>query len=143
MVAAAEKAIKLMSKRLVGADGQSSASAAEELYWAHATIAEALIGLSDRKGERAFEKAKTYAAADWMIATTEGQIEKLKALRASERYFAEWRTLASTPSLTMVMSNERCRSRRPANQVAHKRTPVNQDKGAFSIVFQLVDRNSY
>lgn len=82
VLAAAEKAIELMSERLVGADGQPSAGAAEELYWAHATIAEALIGLGDRKGDQALEKAKTYAGSDWMIATTLGQIEKLKALRA-------------------------------------------------------------
>ncbi|MER8777021.1 tetratricopeptide repeat-containing protein [Mesorhizobium sp. M0977] len=83
VVTAAEKAIKLISERLVGADGQPSASATEELYWAHATIAEALIGLGDQKGENAFEQAKTYAVADWMIDTTVGQIGRLKALRAT------------------------------------------------------------
>jgi hypothetical protein len=82
VITAAEKAITLMSDRLVGVDGQPSTSVAEELYWAHATIAEALIGLGDPKGDQALEKAKTYAVADWMIAGTLGQIEKLKALRA-------------------------------------------------------------
>ncbi|MBY5904161.1 DUF4071 domain-containing protein [Rhizobium leguminosarum] len=53
----------------------------ETLYWPQATLAEALIGLKDPRGDTELEKAKQMASAAWMIEATLRQIEELKKLR--------------------------------------------------------------
>lgn len=59
-----------------------SASTREELYWAHAPRAEALIALGDPEGKAALKAADALGAAAWMIKTTHKQIEKLTAFPA-------------------------------------------------------------
>ncbi|UVK55365.1 hypothetical protein DBIPINDM_001873 [Mesorhizobium sp. AR02] len=83
VIKAAEKAIDLIRKRLVGVDGKTSASANDELYWAHATLAEALIGLGDPRGDAVLKAAAALGVAAWMNETTLEQIKKLRALRAT------------------------------------------------------------
>lgn len=54
---------------------------AEEHYWVLATVAEAWTGLGDdAKAEEAFEAAKALKPADWMTASTQEQLVRLREL---------------------------------------------------------------
>ena len=62
--------------------GSQSDAHKDELYWALASVAEALIALGDPQGPEALEEAKRHARAQWMVDTTVNQIERVKKLRA-------------------------------------------------------------
>jgi hypothetical protein len=53
----------------------------DELYWTHASLAEALIALDDPTGPVELERAKRQARAAWMTDATLKQIERIKELR--------------------------------------------------------------
>jgi hypothetical protein len=55
---------------------------AEERYWVEATHAECLIALDDPTGEDLMKKALASAPAAWMAATTQDQLDRVKALLA-------------------------------------------------------------
>ena len=56
----------------------------DETYWVRATIAEAYFGIGDNiEGERFLKEALEVAPVDWMKATTNDQIQRLKTLRAN------------------------------------------------------------
>jgi MAP3K TRAFs-binding domain len=71
-------------KRLLseGVKGASEERRREEEYWIRATLVEALFGLGDvAKSEAEFAAAKQGHPETWMIATTEEQLTKLRALQ--------------------------------------------------------------
>jgi hypothetical protein len=66
-----------------GIKGESQRSVAEQQYWVRATLVEALYGLGRiDEAEAAFAEAKqmTPAPESWMVASTEEQLGKLKAM---------------------------------------------------------------
>jgi hypothetical protein len=52
----------------------------EKLYWVLATLGEALVGLGDPRAEPELAKAYAIAPHDWMVQTTQAQIDALKQL---------------------------------------------------------------
>jgi hypothetical protein len=81
VVEAAEKALNSLSEQFEQTRDGDTEVIRETLYWPQATLAEALIGLRDPRGETELEKAKQMGSAAWMIDTTLRQIEDLKKLR--------------------------------------------------------------
>jgi len=56
----------------------------EKRYWVLATLAEARIGLEEEAlGQQRLEEAFAAAPEEWMKHTTQGQVNKLKALLAA------------------------------------------------------------
>ena len=82
VVAAARQEADLIVQRLAK-DGWLSATATEQLYWAKATYAEALLGLDDPAGQAALKEAIALdGVSQWMINTTMDQVSALKQLRS-------------------------------------------------------------
>ncbi len=81
VVEAAEKALNSLTEQFEQKRDGATEVIKETLYWPQATLAEALIGLGDPRGETELEKAKHMASAAWMIDTTVRQINDLKKLR--------------------------------------------------------------
>ncbi|NZD66265.1 DUF4071 domain-containing protein [Rhizobium sp. WYCCWR 11290] len=79
VVDAAEKALNSLPEQFEQTEDRGTK--VMTLYWPQATLAEALIGLDDPRGEKELEKAKQMASATWMVDTTLRQIEDLKKLR--------------------------------------------------------------
>ncbi len=53
----------------------------EERYWLLATLQEASMGIGDEDEAAQWgEQAREVASAEWMIASVQGQLEKLKAV---------------------------------------------------------------
>jgi hypothetical protein len=63
-------------------DKVSTPALLEERYWAGASLAEALVGLGDAKGNALLEQVLASAPEPWMADTTRKQIGELKALLA-------------------------------------------------------------
>ncbi|TBB38502.1 DUF4071 domain-containing protein [Rhizobium ruizarguesonis] len=79
VVDAAEKALKLLAEQFKQTEDRGTK--VMTLYWPQATLAEALIGLHDPRGEIELEKAKQMEPAEWMVEITLQQIEDLKRMR--------------------------------------------------------------
>jgi len=83
VVASASREAELILERLAKG-GQLSATAREQLYWAKATHAEALLGLDDPAGHFALKEATALdGVSQWMIKTTMDQISGLRQLRST------------------------------------------------------------
>jgi hypothetical protein len=80
----ARKEIEILQKDLARSDGAPSDRIKDELYWLHASLAEALIGLADPAGAGILNQSKGLARAAWMIETTMAQIDRMKDLRQTE-----------------------------------------------------------
>ncbi|NKL98682.1 tetratricopeptide repeat-containing protein [Rhizobium leguminosarum] len=79
VVDAAEKALSSLPEQFEQTEDRGTK--VMTLYWPQATLAEALIGLNDPRGETELAKAKQMAPADWMVKITLQQIEDLKRMR--------------------------------------------------------------
>ncbi|MGO6679599.1 tetratricopeptide repeat-containing protein [Rhizobium leguminosarum] len=79
VVDAAEKALNSLPEQFEQTEDRGTKIMT--LYWPQATLAEALIGLNDPRGETELAKAKQMAPADWMVEITLQQIEDLKRMR--------------------------------------------------------------
>lgn len=78
----AKAQVAILKANFRPSQGPEADSYKDELYWALASIAEALIGLDDPLGPATLEEAKRHARADWMLETTLNQIGRIKQLRA-------------------------------------------------------------
>ncbi len=84
VVEIARNQIATFQEKLASSDGTQSDRVKDELYWLHASLAEALAGLADPAGPKTLEEAKSMARAAWMIEATVRQIERMKQLRQAE-----------------------------------------------------------
>jgi hypothetical protein len=54
----------------------------DESFWLRASLAEALVGLSDSRGDGALDDAKAHARAAWMVETMLTQVQEVRRLQA-------------------------------------------------------------